>query len=193
VESNTSREVEVQTEDGGWFLLRVLPYRVDVDVSSGIVLTLVDITSLKTTRHELIASERRFARLFETLNEGVVYQDASGHITDANRAAQDILGLTLDEMTGRTSAHPDWCALRPDGSPFPGEDHPAMRTLRTGKPITDELMGIYNPRQERTSWILVSTMPLSIAEDDSVTEVYSRFEQVDDSTADCLRRREETT
>jgi len=191
--SHTAREVEVQTEDGGWFLLRVLPYRIDEEVASGIVLTLVDITSLKTTRRELITSERRFARLFETLTEGVVYQDSSGRITDANQAAQDILGLTLDEMTGRTSAHPDWCALRPDGSPFPGEDHPAMRTLRSGKPIKNELMGIYNPRQERTNWILVSTMPLSIAEDDSVTEVYARFEQVDDNTADCLRQREETT
>ncbi|MEZ4386966.1 MAG: chemotaxis protein CheB [Candidatus Krumholzibacteriia bacterium] len=192
-ETQAPREVEVETAEGAWFLMRVLPYRIAEGLSSGIVLTLVDITSLKATRRELIASERRFARLFETLNEGVVYQDADGRITDANQAAQDILGLSLDELTGRTSLHPDWCALRPDGRPYPGDQHPAMRTLRTGQPINNELMGVYNPRQERTNWLLVSTMPLAHGPDGAVSEVYARFELIDDQTASCLRRREDAT
>jgi two-component system CheB/CheR fusion protein len=182
-ETGARREIEVQTDDGAWFLMRVLPYKVAEGVSSGIVLTLVDITSLKATRRELISSERRFARLFETLSEGVVYQDADGRITDANDAAQEILGLSLDEMTGRTSMHPEWRAMRADGSPFPGEEHPAMVTLATGEPCQDVLMGVYNPQIGQTGWISISTMPLFLDESDRVAEVYSRFRLLDDETA----------
>jgi two-component system CheB/CheR fusion protein len=186
-ETGARREIEVQTDDGAWFLMRVLPYKVAEGVSSGIVLTLVDITSLKATRRELISSERRFARLFETLSEGVVYQDADGRITDANDAAQEILGLSLDEMTGRTSMHPEWRAMRADGSPFPGEKHPAMVTLATGEPCQDVLMGVYNPQIGQTGWISISTMPLFLDESDRVAEVYSRFRLLDDETAAARR------
>jgi two-component system CheB/CheR fusion protein len=186
-ETGARREIEVQTDDGAWFLMRVLPYKVAEGVSSGIVLTLVDITSLKATRRELISSERRFARLFETLSEGVVYQDADGRITDANDAAQEILGLSLDEMTGRTSMHPEWRAMRADGSPFPGEEHPAMVTLATGEPCQDVLMGVYNPQIGQTGWISISTMPLFLDESDRVAEVYSRFRLLDDETAAARR------
>ncbi|MBD3221016.1 PAS domain S-box protein, partial [bacterium] len=164
--SGKPHAIEVQTVGGNWYLMRVLPYQISEGVAAGIVLTLVDITSLKTTRRELMTSERRFARLFETLAEGVVYQDADGHVTDANAAAQEILGLTLDEMLGRTSTHPEWRALRADGSDWPGGDHPAMRALRTGEPIHDELMGIHNPRLGGTRWMLVSAVPLQDAESD---------------------------
>ncbi len=167
--------IEVQTVGGNWYLMRVLPYQISEGVAAGVVLTLVDITSLKTTRRELMTSERRFARLFETLAEGVVYQDADGHITDANAAAQEILGLTLDETIGRTSTHPAWHALRADGSDWPGGDHPAMRALRTGEPIHDEVMGVCDPRGGATRWVLVSAVPLRDAESDRINEVYTRF------------------
>jgi two-component system CheB/CheR fusion protein len=180
------REVEVRSRDGQWFLMRVLPYRVDEDVAAGIVITLVNIDSLKSTRRELLESERRFQRLFETLSEGVVYQDAQGRITAANEAAQEILGLSLDEMIGRSSTHPEWRALRLDGSDFPGEEHPAMRTLRTGEPVSDELMGVYSPRHGRTSWLRVSTVPLRYDGDDEISEVYARFELLPEDEAAAL-------
>jgi PAS domain S-box-containing protein len=121
----------------------------------------------------------------------VVYQDSSGRITDANPAAHEILGLSLDEMRGRTSLHPDWRAVRADGSDYPGEEHPAMRTLATGEPVSGELMGVYNPRVERINWIRVSTVPLRYDGDDTISEVYARFELLDDDDAGQLRVREE--
>jgi len=36
--------------------------------------------------------------LFETIPESVVYQDAAGDITDANPAARQMKGLSLDEL-----------------------------------------------------------------------------------------------
>ena len=69
------------------------------------------------------------------LSEGVVMHAASGAIVACNPAAERILGLTRDQMTGRTSIDPRWRAVHEDGSPYPGETHPAMLTLRTGEPV----------------------------------------------------------
>ncbi len=64
--------------------------------------------------------------LFDSLPLGVVFHDATGRIVVANPAAEKILGLTLDQIRGVTSVDPRWHATREDGSPFPGEEHPAM-------------------------------------------------------------------
>jgi len=56
--------------------------------------------------------------LFQTTLLGVVYQSATGEILAANPAAQEILGLTLDEMTGRTSLDPRWQAIHETGAIF---------------------------------------------------------------------------
>jgi len=98
--------------------------------------------------------------LFENAPHGIVIQDASGAILNANPAAERCLGLSLDQLQGRTHIDPRWKALREDGSPFPGEFHPAMRSLRTGLPTEGVVMGVYNPRLGQTSWIEISAVPL---------------------------------
>jgi two-component system CheB/CheR fusion protein len=175
VSSGEPQSVEVKADDESWYLMRVVPYEVRGGINSGIVLSLVEITQLKTTRHELLTSEHRLARTVEIIEEGLVFQDASGQITDANDAAQTILGLDLDQMTGRTSIDPRWQTVRADGSEFPGEEHPSMQTLRTGKSVQDVVMGVKNPVLEKTVWIHVSSQPVVFSEKGTVTEVCSRF------------------
>jgi len=109
--------------------------------------------------HNLRESEERYRSLFETMAQGVVYQDREGKIISANPAARQILGLTMDQMQGQTSIDPRWQALHEDGSAFPGESHPAMVALRTGQPVRDVLMSVYNPEKEAYVWIMVDAMP----------------------------------
>lgn len=54
---------------------------------------------------------------------------------------------------------PRWRAVHEDGSPFPGETHPAMVTLRTGLPTTDVIMGVHRP-DGSLAWILINSRPL---------------------------------
>ena len=51
-------------------------------------------------------------------------------------------------MIGVSSLDPRWRAIHEDGSPFPGEEHPAMVTLRTGRPQEGVLMGVYKTPME---------------------------------------------
>ena len=121
--------------------------------------TCMDITTEQKMRQALIDSEKKYRTLFDSMTQGVVYHDADGMIISANPAAQKILGLSLDQLMGRTSMDPRWRSIREDGSEYPGEEHPAMQALITGKPVKDILMGIFVPESEEYRWILVSAMP----------------------------------
>ncbi len=118
-----------------------------------------DISARKEAERARQASEERFRALFERTSQGIVYQAADGSIVDANPAAERILGLTRDEILGRTSVDPRWRAVRDDGSDLPGADHPAMIALRTGRRVDDVLMGIEDPRAGKRRWILVDAVP----------------------------------
>ncbi len=107
----------------------------------------------------LLLSERRYATVLATLAEGIVVQDSEGQIITCNASAERILGLTADEMLGRRSVDPRWRAIHEDGSPFPGEEHPAMVVLRTGQPCENVVMGVHKP-DGRLCWIRINARPL---------------------------------
>jgi PAS domain S-box-containing protein len=104
-------------------------------------------------------SEARYQALIAAMAEGMVVQDKDGTIIVCNPAAEMMLGLTSDQMMGRTSIDSQWHCIHEDGSSFPGETHPAMFTLRTGRPQQDIVMGVHTP-DSNMRWILINSMPL---------------------------------
>jgi PAS domain S-box-containing protein len=137
-----------------------------------------DATLLQRAEQALRDSEERFRVLFETMAQGVVYQNASGAITSANPAAEAILGLSLDQMQGRTSVDPRWRAVREDGTDFPGEEHPAMVALRTGKAVHGVVMGVYHPQSADYRWLLIDAIPQFAAGDTQPSSVYATFNDI---------------
>ena len=137
-----------------------------------------DVTDRIKKEEELRQSEELFRSLFETMSQGVVYQDAEGRIIRANPAAERILGLSLDQMQGRTSTDPRWRAMREDGSDFPGQEHPSMLALETGVPVEKVIMGIFNPTVNTTRWINVNAMPQFQSGEDRPFQVYTTFEDL---------------
>lgn len=136
---------------------------------------LTDVSERKQMEAALRAREAHYRTLFETVPQGVVFQDVAGRITSANPAAQQILGLTLAQMQGLQSIDPRWRAVHADGSDFPGEDHPTMQALRTGQPVQGVLMGVQAPGRGQV-WLQVSAIPLY--QHGVIDEVYASFEDI---------------
>jgi PAS domain S-box-containing protein len=155
----------------GWFELSIQP------VPEGIFILSMDITDRKDAEDRLAESEMRFRTLYETMAEGVVYQDREGKIIRANPAAERMLGLTLDQLQGRTGMDPGWRAIREDGTDFPGEDHPAMQALRTGK-HSRAVLGIFNPQDDRYHWLLVNAVAQVEPGEETPSGVYTTFEDI---------------
>jgi len=136
--------------------------------------TVMDITDEKKIK----LAEERFKLLFETLEMGVVYQNAMGEIVDANAEAQRMLGLTLDQLKGVKSIDPRWKAIRHDGTDFPGNEHPSMIALSTGKSQHNVVMGVYNPEKKRHCWVNVNAVPLFEKNGAKPYQVYATFEEI---------------
>lgn len=137
-----------------------------------------DVSVQKQFQQALINSESNYMALFETMPQGVVYQDREGKIISANPAAQRMLGMTLDQMRGLTSLDPRWRAIHEDGSDFPGEDHPIRVALRTAAPVTGVTMGVYNPQTDSYHWLLVSATPQNRPGEEKPYQAYATFEDI---------------
>lgn len=111
------------------------------------------------------------------MNEGVVIQDSEGAIVMANSAAERILGMTIDQMMGRTSMDPSWRAIREDGSDFPGDEHPAMVALSTGDPKHGVIMGVEGGHEARR-WIRINSNPFFESDSSTPSHVVSTFEDI---------------
>lgn len=129
-------------------------------------------------RRELEASKERYATLFETMAQGVVYQDREGRIISANPSAERILGLSRDAMQGLTSADPCWQALDEQGVPLPADRHPAMVALRTGEPVFGFVMGVADSQNHGNRWILVNATPEFHPGETTPYQVYTTFEDI---------------
>ena len=139
---------------------------------------IVEALMRKRAGHALRQSEQAHRTLFETMAQGAVYQDADGKITAANPAAERILGLTLDQMQGRTSTDPRWRAIHEDGSDFPGETHPSMVALRTGKEVRNVVMGVFNPSDEQYHWININAVPQFREGQREPSQVYTTLDDI---------------
>lgn len=123
-------------------------------------------------------SEEKHRFLFENMIQGVVYHDANGEINYANQAAANILGLSLTQLLGKTSYDPCWKAVHEDGSDYPGDQHPAMVTLRTNSAVRNEIMGVFNTLRNDYVWINVNSIPKFKGMEEKPNQVIVTFEDI---------------
>ncbi len=129
---------------------------------------------------------------FLALSQGIVIHAADGRILLANPAAEQILGLTAAQLSGRTPTDPSWRTIHEDGSPFPGDTHPASVALATGLEVHGVLMGVHKTDGSLT-WIWVNAVPVEGDPAPDAAAVVASFSDITEQIAlrDQLRASEE--
>src|SRR6056297_3279103 len=133
-------------------------------------------------------SEHLYRSVIAAMEEGIVIHNSTGEIVTQNRSAEHILGLTRDQLLGRTPTDSRWRSVHQDGSPFPGEEHPAIITLQSGEPQHGVIMGVHKPDGNLT-WISVNSQPVMSADNPNPTAVVATFVDVSER----LSREQELT
>lgn len=160
-----------------WVFANAIAIRNQTGKITGYLGTITDITEIKQVELELRESKERYRSVVKSMHEGVVIQQADGTIISCNASAQKILGLSAEQIKGRNSLDPRWHTIHEDGSPFPGETHPAMLALRTGKPCLYTVMGVYKPNGKLT-WILINSEPLFLPGQNLPYRVVTSFSDI---------------
>ncbi|HAX96600.1 MAG TPA: hypothetical protein DCY35_08805 [Prolixibacteraceae bacterium] len=129
------------------------------------------------TQRLLEESEKQYRNLFETMAQGVIYQDYRGRIFRINRSAENILGYSEEMLTTRISDITVWEAIREDGTRLKPEDFPSMVALRKGREVRD-VIGFINPKTEKYTWIRVNSKPEYRNGEEQPFQVYSTMEDI---------------
>jgi PAS domain S-box-containing protein len=133
---------------------------------------------LEIAKEKAEESEEKHRLLFENMIQGVVYHDAEGRVIYANQSAADILGISMDQLLGKTSMDPRWRATDEHGNALGGEGHPDRITLRTGEPVKDFLMRVSVPECLDYRWININSIPVFRGDGKTPHQVIVTFEDV---------------
>ncbi|SNS91995.1 two-component system, chemotaxis family, CheB/CheR fusion protein [Noviherbaspirillum humi] len=98
----SEREVR-GTNDGVWYIARLLPYRTAEDRIEGLVLSFIDISRRKLAEEKLRGSEQRMRLIAaSTRDYAISTMDADGIITSWNSGAERLFGYTEADIVGQS-------------------------------------------------------------------------------------------
>ncbi len=113
---------------------------------------------LRRQSTELAEQSRDFRAAFASMSEGIIKHDRHHKIVACNPAAERILGLSLDQMIGKTSADIGWHCVHEDGSVLTSDEYPSMQALTEGKPYRDMIVGVQ--KQGTLTWMSINSVPI---------------------------------
>ncbi len=132
----------------------------------------------RKSQESLRQSEEKHRQLFETMTQGVIYQAADGEIISANPAAENTLGLSIEQMQSKTSSDPHWQMIEENGTPVPGTEHPTMIALRTGQKVGPVTRGVFHPDKNSHIWLSITAIPLFLPGEEKPFQAYATFADI---------------
>ncbi len=121
------------------------PIRTPGGPITGVVLVFSDVSERYRVQEALRVNEQRLRSLLDNMHAGVVIHAPDARVLDANASACRFLGLTPDQVIGRTAVDPRWTLLEADGSPMAPARHPVHQVLAGGAVLHDLVVGIQRP------------------------------------------------
>ena len=95
---------EVETEGGGWYVRRILPYRTQDNRVDGVVITFADISEIKAAEREIQAARAYSDSIIDTIRQPLVVLDEELRVVSANRSFYRTFGRAPEETVGRLLA-----------------------------------------------------------------------------------------
>jgi two-component system, chemotaxis family, CheB/CheR fusion protein len=98
------KERQVETKNGDWFLLRMMPYRTTENVIDGGVLTFTNLGAVKKLEASLRTSEGRLQQLFESMPVMLVAFDEKQRTIAWSQECERVTGYPAEDMIGKPDA-----------------------------------------------------------------------------------------
>lgn len=102
------KEIELQTIDGTWYQMRILPYRTLSNVIDGVVITFTNINTLKSAYQEIhkLNQDIQLAReysdnIVNTVRDSLLILDKELKVLSANRSFYKLFNTVSDKTVGK--------------------------------------------------------------------------------------------
>ncbi|MDD2674356.1 MAG: PAS domain S-box protein [Flavobacterium sp.] len=120
----------------------------------------VDITESKIIQQEILKSKQLTNSVIQNAAVGILVQGPQSEILENNKAACEMLGLSEDQLLGKTSFDQHWRVIHLDGTDFTAEEHPVPQAIQQLKPVNNIVMGVHRPLLNDLVWLLVDAIPV---------------------------------
>jgi two-component system CheB/CheR fusion protein len=102
------KEVELQTKDGTWYQMRILPYKTTSNIIAGLVVTFTHIHNIKTAYEEIqkLNQEIQLAReysnnIVDTVRDSLLILDKDLKVLSANRSFYNKFNTASEDTVGK--------------------------------------------------------------------------------------------
>lgn len=119
----------------------------------------VDELELRLQNLQTYETQKRYRTLLETLSNGVMLLGARGEVLVCNEHAARLLGREPEEILGSDLFLFRRQFVQDDGMPLDIDDHPALVSLRTNRPVTGTTVGMFQT-DDKLVWTKVDATPV---------------------------------
>jgi len=133
-----------------------------------------DITESKIMTEKLKDSEQRYRELINNLDAGIVIHASDTRIISFNKRAEEILGLSYDELHDVKATSSNFQFINSSGDILKYEDYPINVLIRKKRSVKDYLIGIKHIHDEGVVWVYVNGVPL-FDSDGNIKEIVISF------------------
>lgn len=136
-----------------------------------------DITLRKASEVKASKLERDYRFIFDHVQCAITVHGPDARIRVANPLAVEMLGIDLDDLTGKMPDDHQFELFREDGSPMPLAEYPVLRALADRVPVLGRVLGYQRARDNKRLSLLCSAFP-TLDEFGNTAEVVLSFTDI---------------
>jgi two-component system CheB/CheR fusion protein len=95
------KEKQVETKEGKWFQMRIMPYRTSENRINGVAVTFNDISAIKELEGSLREAKSYAQSIVETIREPLIVLNSGMQVISANRSFYETFHVTPQETEGK--------------------------------------------------------------------------------------------
>ncbi|HEX2959921.1 MAG TPA: PAS domain S-box protein [Chitinispirillaceae bacterium] len=117
--------------------------------------------------------------LLQKIQVAIVVHDVDSKIIISNPKAQELLGLTEEELQNKKADDFEGIFFNEDGSIIPSEKNPVTQVLTTGNSLRNFIARIHRPGEENNIWVIINADPV-FDHGDEITQIIVTFTDITD-------------
>lgn len=141
------------------------------------VVSINDISESKSAADELLKSNERYAELLKNLDTGIVVHAPDTSIIKCNPKAEELLGLSKEQMFGKTALDPNWKFLQINGTELPLHEYPVLKVINSKQAFKSFQGGVYRPASNSVVWLIINGFPM-LNQQGNITEIVISFHDI---------------
>jgi two-component system CheB/CheR fusion protein len=158
IETLVPKDVQVQSRDGRWYSMRILPYRTVENVIDGVVITFTDVTEFKKLERWRKEHDRLhlLAAVAGNTDRAVILHEPSGNVLAWNSAAERLYGWNETEVLQGNAR--EWIP-----EPQRAEFETCLRRIRSGESVAP----FVTQRRTKSGRLLEVRVTVTMLKDDA--------------------------